>query len=253
VIVDTAPTGHTLRLLALPQFVDGLLGKLIKLRMKLSGIASTLQGLLGDSGAQQRAQTIDNALDKLDTFRTKIGNMEKRLRDHARTNFVVVTVPTKLGVEESKRLVSELTRQGIAVSNIVVNQCVGDISQNDANADALVNYYRRRREGQTRWIDKLKDAAAEVSASEEYQSNGNPSPITITELPFMDVELVGVPALGYVGSQHLIGNPNFEHLFSNDDRSGGPKVVICGGKGGVGKSKFLVVWVIASCSARYPF
>jgi arsenite-transporting ATPase len=246
VIVDTAPTGHTLRLLALPQFVDGLLGKLIKLRMKLSGIASTLQGLLGDSGAQQRAQTIDNALDKLDKFRTKISNMEKRLRDHARTNFVVVTVPTKLGIEESKRLVSELTRQGIAVNNIVINQCVGEVSsENHGSAEALIKYYERRREGQTRWINKLKDAASEVSASEEYRSNGDPSPITITELPFMDVELVGVPALGYVGSQHLVDNPNFERLFSNDDTSNGPKVVICGGKGGVGKSKLLKMCCLA--------
>ena len=74
VIVDTAPTGHTLRLLALPKFLDGLLGKLIKLRMKLSGLASTLQAFLGDAQAQERTQTIDNAMEKLDKFRVKISN-----------------------------------------------------------------------------------------------------------------------------------------------------------------------------------
>ena len=49
VIVDTAPTGHTLRLLALPTFLDGFLGKLIELRAKLSGFASTLQNFLGNT------------------------------------------------------------------------------------------------------------------------------------------------------------------------------------------------------------
>ena len=127
VVVDTAPTGHTLRLLALPQFIDGLLGKLIKLRMKLSGLASTLQAFLGDAAAKERTQTLDNALDKLEEFRLKISKLEQRLKDSTETSFVVVTIPTKLAVSESKRLVTELTSQGIAVTNVVINQSVGDI------------------------------------------------------------------------------------------------------------------------------
>lgn len=226
VVVDTAPTGHTLRLLALPQFVDGLLGKLIKLRMKLSGIASTLQSFLGDSGARERAQTIDNALDKLDVFRRKISNMEARLKDAQKTNFVVVTVPTKLAVQESKRLVSELTSQGIAVKSIVVNQCV----QQSAVGEALEKYYQRRREGQAKWIKELANAAADVSSTEEYRTNGDPNPIAVSQFPFFDVELVGVPALGYAGSQEIVGNPSFDH-FLGMEGEGPPKVVIVGGKG----------------------
>ena len=236
VIVDTAPTGHTLRLLALPQFLDGLLGKLIKLRMKLSGVASTLQAFFGDSGAQERAQTIDNALDRLDQFRIKIKNMEAALRDDSRTSFLVVTIPTKLAVAESKRLVSDLTSKGITVSDIVMNQCVTALGENNQD-DGLVKYYERRRENQSKWVDKLKSAASEVSAAQEYQSNGSASPISVTEFPFFDVELVGVPALGYVGSQQIAGNPNFDYLMNGDKASNGePKVVVCGGKGGVGKT-----------------
>lgn len=234
VVVDTAPTGHTLRLLALPQFLDGLLGKLIQLRMKLSGAASTLQAFFGDSGAKERAQAIDNALDKLDQFRIKIKNMEIALKDRSRTSFLVVTIPTKLAVAESKRLVADLTSQGIAVSDIVINQCVTSVG---AENNGLVNYYQRRREGQSQWINKLKSAAADVSGAEEYRSNGCSSPIAVSEFPFFDVELVGVPALGYVGSQQIFNNPNFEHLMRDENGPNGePKVVICGGKGGVGKT-----------------
>ena len=94
--------------------------------MKLSGLTSTLQAFLGDSGARERAQTIDNAMDRLEKFRQRISNLEASLRDNSKTSFLVVTVPTKLAVDESKRLVTELTSQGIAVNNIVVNQCLGD-------------------------------------------------------------------------------------------------------------------------------
>ena len=237
IVVDTAPTGHTLRLLALPQFLDGLLGKLIKLRMKLSGLTSTLQAFMGDSAAQERAQTIDNAMDKLEQFRKKIAMLETNLKDNSKTNFLVVTVPTKLAIDESKRLVTELKSQGIAVNNIVVNQCLGK-SEDDSESEAIANYYNRRREGQQKWIGKIREAADHVSSSNEYQSNGSSSsPINVVELPFFDVELVGIPALGFVGGQHIANQQAFDHLIADSGNSE-PKVVICGGKGGVGKSKF---------------
>lgn len=38
---------------------------------------------------------------------------------------MVVTIPTSLSVAESKRLMTELDSQGIAVSDVVINQYVG--------------------------------------------------------------------------------------------------------------------------------
>ena len=247
VIVDTAPTGHSLRLLALPQFLDGLLGKLLKLRVKLAGLTNTLKMFLGDSGGQERAQTLDDAMDKVETFRMKMKNLETTLKDKDRTSFMIVTVPTKLAMEESKRLWTELKSEQIAVNHIVVNQCVEGGSNGDGSTSeaALVNYYRRRVAGQQKWIGKLRQVAEDVSATPEYLDNrmneaGTDNFIAITELPFFDVELVGVPALGYVGAQHLSSNPHFQDLMQEQGRGerSEPKVVICGGKGGVGKSTY---------------
>lgn len=233
VVVDTAPTGHTLRLLALPQFLDGLLGKLIKLRMKLSGLASTLQAMFGSAQAEQRAQAIDNAVEKLEQFKTKMGRLRIRLQDSSSTSFVVVTIPTKLGVSESKRLISELGSQGISVTDVVVNQCVDDFEGEPTEASE--GYYERRKAGQGKWVGKLREAIGEVSDSPEYKDNGSDKPIALTEVPFFDAELVGVPALYYLGSQCFVENPNFSHLM-DEGRPDDCKVLICGGKGGVGKT-----------------
>jgi len=233
VIVDTAPTGHTLRLLALPQFLDGLLGKLIKLRMKLTGLASTLQAFFGSGEAQQRAQAIDNALDKLEEFRKKMTALQKRLKDNEKTSFVVVSIPTKLSVAESKRLITELTSQGVSVTDIVVNQCVGKIG--GEATEAMKIYYERRKAGQTKWVELLQEAIDKVSKTKEYLDNGGTGRIGLVSVPFFDVELVGVPALAYLGRECFIENPNFSHLMQGN-ADAGTKVVICGGKGGVGKT-----------------
>ena len=75
----------------------------------------------------------------------------------------------------------------------------------------------------------------EVSASSEFKENGSDAPIALTQVPFLDVELVGVPALYYLGSQCFIDNPDFGHLMG-ESKPDECRVMICGGKGGVGKT-----------------
>jgi arsenite/tail-anchored protein-transporting ATPase len=265
VIVDTAPTGHTLRLLALPQFLNGLVGKLIKFRLKLTSIASTLQSMFSSStnnGGQERQSMIDTAMNRIEEFQQKVVHLRSMIQNSEFTKFVVVTIPTQLAVAESKRLINELQSQSITVSDLIINQCiVNNESDTDSASsnDKLINYYNRRVTGQQKWIQTLEDAVQKVSQSTTYQQNigttngstdnvqssttTTSNVIEITQVPFFDVELVGIPALGYIGSQVYINNPKFDHLLlspntnnQSSSSSSTPKVVICGGKGGVGKT-----------------
>jgi arsenite-transporting ATPase len=56
IIFDTAPTGHTLRLLSLPDFLDATIGKVVRLRQKIAGAANSVKSLFGqgDGGARGR-------------------------------------------------------------------------------------------------------------------------------------------------------------------------------------------------------
>ena len=65
IIFDTAPTGHTLRLLTVPDFVENSLNKIIRLRKKLSSAGSALRGLFGASQEQ------DAAVEKLERLRVR--------------------------------------------------------------------------------------------------------------------------------------------------------------------------------------
>ncbi|KAL7550781.1 hypothetical protein ACHAWF_013993 [Thalassiosira exigua] len=257
IVVDTAPTGHTLRMLRLPQFLDGFLKALLTLRGKLKGLIGALKMFLpqrdGAEAGAANEMDVDDALEALESFQRQAARLRERLRDPDRTKFVVVSIPTVLSVRESARLLGELDEQGIRASDVVVNQRVGSAGDGgvagseDGAPEAMRRYYRRRAAGQRRWIDELTEACAEVSASEEYRGNApggdDGRGIVVTEVPYYDVELVGVPALGYLGQRTFGTNSDFERLVGPDDRDEGtrasrrePKVIVCGGKGGVGKT-----------------
>jgi len=120
VVVDTAPTGHTLRLLELPEVMDSMVGRMLKLRQQFSGMMEGLKGMFGggDDGSDASAD--------LEELRDRIERLRAVLRDPDRTDFRVVMVPEEMSVVESERLIERLDGFEIPVRTVVVNRVMED-------------------------------------------------------------------------------------------------------------------------------
>ncbi|NWF96666.1 MAG: ArsA family ATPase [Candidatus Thorarchaeota archaeon] len=118
VVFDTAPTGHTLKLLELPDLLDTWLGKILTLRQRLSGMFSGLRAMMG--GEPQE----DNSWEMLQQTKEKIRAARVELSDPEVTQFVVVMIPEAMALFETQRLIASLNTWHIPVSNLIVNQLV---------------------------------------------------------------------------------------------------------------------------------
>ncbi|WP_101296281.1 ArsA family ATPase [Halegenticoccus soli] len=122
VIVDTAPTGHTLRLLQLPEMLDSMVGRLVKLRQRFGGMMEGIKGMFGAAGSA------DAGVPDLDELSDRIERLRAVLRDPEKTDFRVVMIPEEMSVVESERLVRRLGEFGIPVQTVVVNRVMEDVS-----------------------------------------------------------------------------------------------------------------------------
>jgi arsenite-transporting ATPase len=122
VVVDTAPTGHTLRLLELPDVMDSMVGRLLAFREKLSGMAGSVGGLFGGEDAE-----VEAGVEDLRDLSARIERLRAALQDPSRTDFRVVIVPEELSVVESERLVGRLAEFDVPVDTIVVNRVSEDL------------------------------------------------------------------------------------------------------------------------------
>ena len=103
-VIDTAPTGHALRLLEMPALIHDWTRALMAILLKYQPVTG-----LGELGT---------LLLKLSRG---LGRLRELLADHARTRFVVVTRAAALPRAESARLVQTLQRLDIEVPLVIVN------------------------------------------------------------------------------------------------------------------------------------
>ena len=133
VVVDTAPTGHTLRLLELPEMLDTMVGKILTMRERLGGMMEGLAGMFGDENADP-----EEGIDSLREFSDRIEQFRAVLRDPSRTDFRVVMVPEELSVKESERLLDRLGEFGVPVGTVVVNRVMQDPGEVAEVGDSFV-------------------------------------------------------------------------------------------------------------------
>jgi len=112
ILVDTAPTGHTLRLLAMPALLQKWLEALDALLAKHRYMKSLYRG------AAHRDE-IDSFLEGL---ADSIKQMEALLRDSERSRFVPVMLAEEMSYSETRSLLNELKRAQVPVTDIVVNR-----------------------------------------------------------------------------------------------------------------------------------
>jgi len=124
VVIDTAPTGHTLRLLELPETMDSMVGRILKLRERFSGMMDSMKGLFGGDDVDAEA-----GIEDLEELSARIERLRAILQDPTKTDFRIVMVPETLSVMESERLLGQLREFEIPVSTIVVNRVMQDPSE----------------------------------------------------------------------------------------------------------------------------
>jgi len=120
VIFDTAPTGHTVRLLQMPEMLRAWIDALaVQRRRAVERDADSR----GDDGGEDQPDPIVSALERR---RQRLDEVRARLVEHRDTSFVLVLIPERLPIEETSRAAGTLAEAGIEIGAIVVNRVLPD-------------------------------------------------------------------------------------------------------------------------------
>ncbi|KAJ6722834.1 ATPASE [Salix koriyanagi] len=170
IVFDTAPTGHTLRLLQLPSALEKGLQKLMSLKSKFGGLISQMTRLFGFDDEFGE----DAILGRLEGMKDVIEKVNKQFKDPDLTTFVCVCIPEFLSLYETERLVQELAKVEIDTHNIIINQVLYD--EEDVESKLL----KARMRMQKKYLDQF------------YMLYDD---FNITKLPLLPQEVTGVEAL----------------------------------------------------------
>lgn len=222
-ILDTAPTGHTLRLLDMPNLLEGWIRVLNVMEAKYKYVKETF-------GRYKK----DEAAKFLDTLRSDTRRIISILRNPDKTEFVPVTIPEAMGVEETRDLLGALDVNKLTVRNLVINRVI---------PSAECKFCASRKTEQEKYVEQIKSLVQKsLVAPEKYN---------VVEMPLFPHEIRGID--GLIGYGKILAGEPYEYKPTKPPKAGEAprkakaprmrdllekkrRLIIFGGKGGVGKT-----------------
>lgn len=181
VVFDTAPTGHTLRFLGLPEIMDKYMTKMIKLKKQMSGFMKMMKKMMPFGGKGEDID-YDKALEEMEAMKEKITRARNILPDPERTSFRLVVIPEEMSILESERAMRALEKYKIPIDAVIVNQVIPE--------DVECDFCRARRGLQQKRLETIKEKFGEK---------------VIAHVPLLRTEAKGLDALKEI-SKVLYGN-----------------------------------------------
>jgi arsenite-transporting ATPase len=236
VVVDTAPSGHTTRMLRLPEVFARWVGALDVMSEKHRYMVAHFA---------RRGRVREDEVDLfLRDLTARVAAVRATLFDAARSSFVLVTTPEVMAFEESARYFASLTREGASVTDVVVNRV--------ERGRPGCPFCRARARAQARWLEAI---------AREFES------LRRRRVPLFAAEVRGVEALRefarplwQAGRDESPAGRKGEGAGRKDEGTAGGapiplppsgfrleprRLVIFGGKGGVGKTTAAAAYALA--------
>ncbi|RSL68818.1 ATPase get3 [Fusarium floridanum] len=152
IIFDTAPTGHTLRFLQFPTVLEKALAKVSQLSSQYGPLVNSF---LGSGGQLPNGQNLNDMVEKLESLRETISEVNTQFQDAELTTFVCVCIAEFLSLYETERMIQELAGYGIDTHSIVVNQLLFPKKASDCDQ------CNARRKMQRKYLDQYEELYAE--------------------------------------------------------------------------------------------
>ena len=213
-IVDTAPTGHTVRMLNLPEQMRKWIEVMDLMQHKHRYMFTHFTG---------KKYVKDECDIFLDDLSSDIDRVKKLLSDRETARFVPVMIPEPMSIYETKRLINSLDKIHVPVREMIVNRV--------AESEKCL-FCRAKREDQKEPLVEIEDLFSKYD---------------LIKVPLFPNEIRGIGGLNRM-ADYLLGVPvpssplktiqTVEEPASCLTLNPDLEFVLFGGKGGVGKTSF---------------